>query len=155
MKKGKLYWSHCTYMGSLSILYTGIQPWRSTIVALQCHIGGARMGSTLSFFLGSRICAFYNRWVVEGETWRIQGTICIRDAYESLQVSTGMRGRKFGACFSWSHYCVQCWGESLTLDATHRSRWSCIEIGDWIGSNTLHIGVHNSEENPDSTPYLF
>ena len=87
------------------------------------------MVSILSFFFGSRRCTLDNRWVVEGETWRIQGTICIRDAYESLQVSTGMRGRKFGACFSWSHYFVPSWGSSLNPNASHRSHWSCSEVG--------------------------
>ena len=33
MKKGKPYWSHCIYMGSLRILPPGSQPWRITIIA--------------------------------------------------------------------------------------------------------------------------
>ena len=54
------------------------------------------MRSTLSFFFGSIRCALDNRWFVEGETWRIQGKICGRDAFEFLKVCPGIRERKFG-----------------------------------------------------------
>ena len=113
------------------------------------------MGSILSFSLGSRRCALDNRWAVEVDTWRIQGTICGRYAYESLQVSSGMQGQKFGVCFNYSHYCVQCWVAILNLDATHRPHWYWSEVGGWIGSGTSHIGVHNSEGTLYSAPYLF
>ena len=113
------------------------------------------MGSTWYFFFGSRRCAIYNKWVVKGETWRIQGTICGRDAFESLQVSSGIRERKFGECFNCSHYCFQCWGTSLKPYANHRTHWSCSEVGDWIGSGTSHIGVYNSEGTLNSATYLF
>ena len=113
------------------------------------------MGSTWSFFFGSRICALDNRWVVEGESWIFQGTICSRDAYESLKVSSGMRKPKFGEFFNCSHYCVQCWGASLNPYATHRTNWFCSELGDWIGSGTSHIGMQKLEGNLDSAPSLF
>ena len=125
------------------------------VYTIQCHRSRSRMGSTWYFFLGSRICALDNWWVVEGETWIIKGAICGRDAYKSLQVSSGMRGRKFGDFFNFSHYCVQCWGSRLNPDETHRPHWYCSKVGDWIGSGTLYIVVHNSEGTSESAPYLF
>ena len=113
------------------------------------------MGSTLSFFSNSIRWALGNRWVVEKETWRIQGSICSRDSYESLKVSSGIRERKFGECFNCSYYCVQCCGANIGPDATHRPHWSCSKVGGWIGICTSHIGVHNSEGTSDSAPFHF
>ena len=113
------------------------------------------MGSTWFFFFGSRRCSLDNRWVVKGETWKIQWKICGRDAFKSLQVSSGMREQKFGEFFNCSDYCFQCWGKSLNPNATHRTHLSYRKVGDWFRRGTSHIGVYNSEGTSDSALSLF
>ena len=82
--------------------------------AIQCHNDGYRMWSIWSLFFGSRRCVLDNRCVVEGETWRIQGTICVKDALESLQVYSLIREWKFGDCFNFSHYFSSVGGQAST-----------------------------------------
>ena len=103
-------------MGSLRILPSGIQIWRSTIIArTSVPQRWSQNGIHAILFFGSRGCALDNRWVVEGETLRIQAMICGRDAFKSLQVSSGMRGQKFGECFNCSHYFSSVGGQASTL----------------------------------------
>ena len=143
-------------MVSLHILPPRRQPCRSTIIehtSVPQRWSQSGIHTILLFRIKNmRSC---NRWVVEVYTWRIQRMICGRDEYKSLQVSSGMRGRKFGACFNCSHYCVHCWKVSLNPDAMHRPHWYCSKVGDRIEIGMLHIWVHNSEGTSESAPSLF
>ena len=69
------------------------------------------------------------------------------DAYGSLQVSSGMRGQKFGECFNCSHNCVQCGGklqpEKKTTDPTDlAAKWGVgLEVERCILDCTTQRGL--------------